>query len=57
MSKAIRGLGGVRSGAPLGPDQGVLWWADDGDNRETGRKKGEKSPWGNLPHCGKKIVL
>lgn len=21
---------------------------------ETGKQKGEKSPWGNLPHCGKK---
>lgn len=32
---------------------GLLWRAGDGV-KETGMKKGEKSPRGNLPHCGEK---
>lgn len=52
-SKAIRGLGGLGSGAPFRPGRGVLWRAGDGGKRDR-KKKGEKSPRGNLPHCGKK---
>lgn len=52
-SKAIRGLDGLGSGAPFGPDLVVLLRASDGGNRNR-KEKGEKSPRGNLPHCGKK---
>lgn len=37
---------------PLDQTEGVLWRAGNGVT-ETGEKKGEKSPRGNLPHCGK----
>lgn len=58
-SKAIRGLGGPGSRAPFRPDRGLLWRASDGrvggwGGNKDRMKKGEKSPRGNLPHCGKK---
>lgn len=53
MSKTIRGIGGLGSGALFGPERVVLWRAGDGGKRDM-KKKGEKSPWGNLAHCGKK---
>lgn len=52
-SKAISGLGGLGSGASFGPDTVVMWKAGDWGRRDI-KKKGEKSPWGNLAHCGKK---
>jgi len=41
----------------LPPDQSkeALWRAGDGVT-VTEKKKGEKSPRGNLPHCGKEAT-
>lgn len=39
---------------PSDQADGVLGRAGDGGNGDREEKKAEKSPWGNLPHCGKK---
>lgn len=38
---------------PLDQTEGVFWRAVDRGNRDR-KKKGEKSPRCNLPHCGNK---
>lgn len=44
--KAIRGVGGVGSGAPIGPGG----WGRGG---KTEREREKNQPGGNLPHCAK----
>lgn len=56
-SKAIRGLGGVGSSAPFGPDRGGMWRAGDEGYKRLGRKRKKNHPRGNLPHCGNKLDI
>lgn len=55
VNEAISGLDGLGSEGPFGSKIKGAWGRPaDGEVTETERKKEEKSPWGNLPHCANK---